>query len=138
VERLECVACHQAHGSGEEKYLKQQQPGLCITCHEETSEYWQEGAAHEPAQEDCSNCHSAHGSDNSAILSVAKEVLCADCHDIEENDFTAKHKGIKPSAASCLGCHDPHGGKDKSLLYPIVHQPFMEGSCKPCHTGGAK
>jgi predicted CXXCH cytochrome family protein len=91
------------------------------------SKYWQEGAAHEPAQEDCSNCHSAHGSDNSAILSVAKEVLCADCHDIEEDDFTAKHKGIKPSAASCLGCHDPHGGKDKSL-----------GSCKPCHTGGAK
>jgi predicted CXXCH cytochrome family protein len=138
VEQLNCVVCHHAHGSNEAKHLKHKQPNLCIICHEETTEFWQKGVAHQPAQEDCTNCHLAHGSMNFAMLSVSKEALCADCHDIEASGFTAIHKGIKPSAGSCLSCHDPHGGNDKNLLYPVVHLPFKQGNCKPCHTGGAK
>lgn len=138
VDKLNCVACHHAHGSVQDKYLKMEQPKLCLGCHGPISQFWQEGVAHQPAKEDCTYCHSAHGSDNAYILAVSSNTLCADCHELESPGFTTIHKGIKPSADSCLGCHDPHGGNDKSLLYPVIHEPFKKGSCKPCHKGGAK
>jgi predicted CXXCH cytochrome family protein len=138
VQKQECTACHNPHGSAEDNFLKQPSPAICLSCHEETTRFWKEGFAHEPALEDCRTCHQAHGSNNSAILTVPPEELCRECHDIEESGFTELHKGIKPSAGSCRGCHDPHGGSDKSLLYPVIHKPFQQGDCEPCHTGGAK
>jgi predicted CXXCH cytochrome family protein len=138
VEKMNCVACHQAHGSELESHLKSEQPGLCLICHGEITQYWQDGVAHEPAKESCTECHNGHGSSNDSILIMAKDELCVNCHDIVETDFIKTHKGIKPSTGSCLGCHDPHGAPAKGLLYPLVHSPFGEGNCKPCHQGVAK
>ncbi|MDX1776625.1 MAG: cytochrome c3 family protein, partial [Desulfobulbales bacterium] len=112
--------------------------GLCIKCHTDITQYWQDGVAHEPAQEGCSGCHNGHGSANAGILAVPLAKLCIDCHEIGETDFITTHKGIKPSAGSCRGCHDPHGAPEKGLLYPLIHSPFAEGNCAPCHKGGAK
>lgn len=138
VDRMQCVACHQAHGSAVGKYLKKEQPGLCLSCHQETSQFWEQGSAHEPAKEDCSLCHSPHGSNVKALLVTAENKLCIECHDNDATDFVKAHKGIKARPQSCLGCHDPHGGPDKNLLYPISHEPFKKGNCRPCHPGGAK
>jgi predicted CXXCH cytochrome family protein len=99
---------------------------------------WQEGVAHEPAREDCTTCHSSHGSRTKDILSSSRKELCANCHGIEEPEFIRTHSGIKPGPESCYSCHNPHGGADKKLLHPIMHDPFAEGSCRPCHPGGAK
>ena len=92
----------------------------------------------EPAQEDCTICHGSHGSKTEKLLISSKEELCADCHEIEDPGFIKSHSGIKPGPLSCFGCHNPHGGLDKKLLYPVIHEPFEKGSCRPCHPGGAK
>ena len=138
VDRLECVACHSAHGSSHGNNLVKGQPDLCTPCHQDVVTFWQEGVAHEPAKEDCTICHSSHGSKIENLLSSPKKELCVNCHEIGEPDFIKIHSGIKPGPTSCFGCHNPHGGLDKKLLYPFVHKPFAEGSCRPCHPGGAK
>jgi predicted CXXCH cytochrome family protein len=135
---MECIACHQAHGSQLQYYLKRTQPDLCLYCHAEVASFWVDGAAHAPAKEDCNQCHTAHGSKYAAILAKSKEALCADCHEIDDSDFVKVHKGIKPGVRSCLGCHSPHGGPDDRLLHPLSHSPFKEGNCRPCHPGGAQ
>ena len=131
-------ACFQAHTCRIYAGSMTSQPDLCTPCHQDVITFWQDGVAHEPAKEDCTICHSPHGSKTEKLLSSPKKELCTNCHEIEEQDFINIHSGIKPGPTSCFGCHNPHGGIDKKLLYPVTHKPFAEGSCRPCHPGGAK
>jgi predicted CXXCH cytochrome family protein len=137
VDRLNCGACHLAHGSVHKELLLKGQPDLCLMCHSEKAEYWKSGVAHDPAKKDCSLCHNSHASDYPAILKTRADAVCAGCHK-GDTAFLNAHRGIKPGPGSCLGCHDPHGGPDSSLLYPVSHAPFEQGNCRPCHPGRAK
>jgi len=138
VERLNCGACHRAHGSVHKEFLLKGQPTLCLICHAEKAKYWKSGVAHDPASKNCSLCHDPHASSNPAILKTTAGRLCAGCHDEDKEGFLKAHQGIKPGREACLGCHDPHGGPDKSLLYPVSHAPFEQGNCRPCHPGRAQ
>jgi len=134
----DCVTCHSAHGSTHEKILKKGQPMLCLTCHTEVAEYWRKGVVHKPAVKGCLQCHSPHGSAHQWILKKKSGALCSQCHKTGTKAFVAAHHGIRPQPDSCVTCHDAHGGPDKSLLYPVGHDPFKQGSCSPCHPGRAK
>jgi predicted CXXCH cytochrome family protein len=131
-----CGDCHLSHGSEHENNLVKGQPELCLKCHSNVAKYWQKGVSHAPASKDCTICHAPHGSSHKAILKNGSSKNCKQCHELGDKSFINSHAGMKPSAKSCIGCHDPHGGPEKGLLYPVVHAPFNEGSCKPCHKGG--
>jgi predicted CXXCH cytochrome family protein len=130
-----CTSCHTAHGSPYANILKQNQPKLCLDCHASVAEFWIEGVYHEPATKDCLQCHNAHGSDLPAILVKPSGELCSKCHDTRTDAFSKAHKQITPKPGSCVSCHNPHGSPVKSMLYPVVHKPFAERSCSPCHPG---
>ncbi|MFA5716884.1 MAG: cytochrome c3 family protein, partial [Desulfobulbaceae bacterium] len=97
--------------------------------------YWRDGVAHQPAMENCLHCHGAHGANEAGMLDTAKSNLCARCHQFETEEFFKAHQGIKAGGGSCTTCHDPHGSPEKGLLFPVGHEPFLQGSCSPCHPG---
>ena len=130
-----CTSCHTAHGSAYPAVLKQNQPKLCLGCHASVAEFWIEGVYHEPATKDCLQCHNAHGSDLASILLKPSGELCSKCHDSKTETFSTAHNKITPRPESCVSCHSPHGSPVKSMLYPVVHKPFEERSCTPCHPG---
>lgn len=130
-----CTDCHTAHGSPYGDILKQNQPKLCLTCHATVAEFWIDGTYHEPAAKDCLQCHNSHGTDLPAILSKPSGELCSKCHDTKTDGFSKAHNQITPRPESCVSCHSPHGSPVKSMLYPVVHKPFEERSCSPCHPG---
>ena len=128
-----CSNCHNPHASDQEHYLLQALPDLCLTCHD-TDRYWSQGAAHAPAQQGkCFACHEAHISNHSGLLNRPASQLCSSCHDLTPQQLAVHHGGIAPGADSCLTCHDSHGGPDRSLTFPIKHEPFAEKDCAACH-----
>jgi predicted CXXCH cytochrome family protein len=130
-----CTSCHTAHGSPYARILKQNQPKLCLACHPAVAEFWIEGEYHEPATKDCLQCHNSHGSDLEGMLVKPSGELCLQCHDGKSEAFSKAHNRITPRPESCVSCHSPHGSPVKSMLYPVVHKPFEERSCSPCHPG---
>lgn len=133
-----CTGCHSAHGSAQEAILKKNQPALCITCHLDVAKDWLDGYVHKPAVKSCLTCHGPHGTDQPGILVKPSGSLCMECHEVKSGAFLKAHGQIKPTPDSCISCHNPHGSGVKSLLYPVVHSPFAEGTCAPCHPGGKK
>ena len=133
--RGECVDCHSAHGSSRENMLKRAQPMLCLECHKDVAQFWRDGVAHQPAMENCLHCHGSHGANEAGMLDTAKSNLCARCHQFETGEFVKAHQGIKAGGGSCTTCHDPHGSPEKGLLFPVAHEPFLQGTCSPCHPG---
>jgi predicted CXXCH cytochrome family protein len=131
----ECVGCHSAHGSPRENMLKRAQPMLCLECHKEVAQFWRDGVAHQPAMENCLHCHGSHGADETGMLKKGKSTLCADCHETGTGEFMEAHGGIKAGGDLCITCHDPHGSPEKGLLFPVGHDPFLKGTCSPCHPG---
>jgi predicted CXXCH cytochrome family protein len=131
----ECVNCHSAHGSPRENMLKRAQPMLCLECHKEVAQFWRDGVAHQPAMENCLHCHGSHGANETGMLKKTKSTLCAECHQTGTGEFLESHRGIKAGGDSCITCHDPHGGPEKGLLFPVGHDPFLKGTCIPCHPG---
>ncbi|RJX24395.1 MAG: hypothetical protein C4563_00410 [Desulfobulbus sp.] len=131
----QCTACHTAHGSPYENILKQNQPKLCLSCHPTVAEFWIDGVYHEPATKNCLQCHESHGSDLQGMLVKASGELCGQCHAVGTDAFRTAHNQITPRPESCVGCHSPHGSPVKSMLHPVMHKPFEERSCSPCHPG---
>lgn len=133
-----CTTCHSAHGSAQKYILKKNQPVLCITCHVDVAKDWLKGYPHEPAVKSCLGCHGSHGTDQPSVLVKPSGSLCIECHDVKSGVFLGAHGQMNPRPDSCVSCHNPHGSQVKSLLYPVVHSPFKEGTCTPCHAGGKK
>jgi predicted CXXCH cytochrome family protein len=92
------------------------------------------GTAHAPAQQgQCLHCHSAHMSSRPELLNRPANQLCFSCHDLTPQELAIYHGGIAPGAESCLTCHDSHGGPDRSLTFPVKHEPFAQKDCAACH-----
>jgi DmsE family decaheme c-type cytochrome len=117
--RMGCVSCHQPHGSGGEKLLKEVSVNeTCYQCHTEKRGpfLWE----HPPAREDCLNCHKVHGSNNPALLTQRSTFLCQSCH------LQGRHQTVagRPNSTwlvnrQCLNCHPMiHGSNHPSgILY---------------------
>jgi predicted CXXCH cytochrome family protein len=60
-----CVACHDAHGSGEKGLLRESARASCLSCHEEIARVVGDAkVSHHPLLEGerCERCHDPHGS----------------------------------------------------------------------------
>ena len=126
-----CSDCHMIHQGAQPVYksLKQTEPGLCYSCHQD----YQAKASfpsHHPIKEGkmvCTSCHEAHGSAAKGLLKTDERPndLCLNCHARHQGPFVFEHA---PVQEDCGICHDPHGSVADNLLKQS--EPFL---CLQCH-----
>ena len=122
-----CNDCHAIHG-GNKTALKQEDPELCYSCHQEQMAK-ASFPSHHPIAEgkmDCGDCHNPHGDDGLATDERTND-LCLDCHSRYQGPFVFGHAPVEDD---CTICHDPHGSVANNLL--VQNEPFL---CLQCHEG---
>lgn len=124
---IECINCHNPHGSPNPKLLKASTVNeVCFTCHaEKRGPYlWQ----HAPVVENCANCHDPHGSNHEKMLKVSRPRLCQQCHEgtghpQQPRQVTTVNGRVVPVASDiqfllnrqCSNCHfNIHGSNHPS------------------------
>jgi DmsE family decaheme c-type cytochrome len=120
-----CADCHTLHGGGKHA-LKQQEPELCYSCHQEQMAKTN-FPSHHPIKEGkmvCSDCHNPHGELNT---DERTNDLCLGCHSRYQGPFVFGHAPVEDD---CTICHDPHGSVANNLL--VQNEPFL---CLQCHEG---
>jgi len=140
---IACVDCHSGHESqrtklssdarfntplGAEHGTKQQQPELCLQCHQMRRAQLQR-SSHMPYREGkvtCSSCHNPHGSPNpKQLIQPTVTQNCVSCHTERRGPFLWEHP---PVMENCANCHEPHGTNNPQLLK--VRMPRV---CDSCH-----
>ena len=125
----DCMACHtttdQPHPGAGSIGLVEEEPGLCLQCHEDPAE----GMAypHSALEEGCTGCHSPHQGGLPKFVLQSGGKLCLICHeDVRAGEFV--HGPVR--ANNCQMCHGVHGGENESML----NLPGKD-NCLACHTG---
>lgn len=154
VQKGDCTACHDPHGSSAELMLKKATTAeLCYSCHDASKA--KKAVVHGPvAAGDCNVCHNPHSSQNKGLTEAAGSELCLQCHIDRMEEFQRKYVH-KPVEKNCSECHDAHGsdnpfmlmGDGKTLCFKchtrvkehidnsaVKHTALKEGACTKCHT----
>ncbi len=151
-----CADCHSAHGTppnvgkpgsitlvsepshkkatfATAAMLKQSEPQLCISCHNETKAQFQKPFHHKVLEGTmtCSDCHNAHGGFEAkqTRLAIGADASCIKCHTDKQGPFVFEHGPLK--LEGCSTCHTPHGSANPKLL----KRPQIRQTCFECHTG---
>ncbi len=152
---VSCALCHDPHGSDTDKLLKESQPELCLSCHQDLRSVLAGKYLHGPVQAGCTTCHDPHSAPKPFLLQAdSKKELCLSCHvDMAEKIKTAKHPHPAVETAGCTGCHVPHASGQPALIKaplaqlctschkekaaelksPFLHGPVALGQCQACH-----
>jgi predicted CXXCH cytochrome family protein len=140
----DCLKCHDAHESANEKQLLRPTSGdkgqnLCLDCHTTGLQVPEKGSRHAALDMGCNTCHLTHktgdpGKDEFRYhLTKASPGLCLDCHDVKEEALQKAHQNQPFATADCLSCHDPHQSARPKLMQKFVHLPFGDKQCDTCH-----
>ncbi|MFN6963846.1 MAG: DmsE family decaheme c-type cytochrome [Pyrinomonadaceae bacterium] len=151
-----CTDCHSSHGSGHNDLtaesitfvggiagdrpnegttamLKQSEPQLCLSCHNETRSQFTKPFHHKVLEGTmkCSDCHNAHGGfeQKQTRLAVGNDAGCVKCHANKAGPFVFEHAPLK--VEGCSACHTPHGSANAKLL----KRAQVRQLCFECHTG---
>lgn len=151
-----CTDCHSAHGSdpgngipgsmtmvgrssvqrpnqADVFMLKNSEPQLCMSCHNETKTQFSKPFHHKVLEGTmkCSDCHNAHGGfeTKQTKLAVGVDASCIKCHANKQGPFVFEHGPLK--LEGCTACHIPHGSSNPRML----KRPQVRQLCFECHTG---
>jgi predicted CXXCH cytochrome family protein len=151
-----CTDCHSAHGGeydhertgsmvlvapesiqkpgqADDKMLKQSEPQLCMSCHNETKANFQKPFHHKVLEGTmrCSDCHNPHGGfeTKQTKLAVGADSACIRCHANKQGPFVYEHAPLK--LEGCTVCHIPHGSSNPKML----KRATVRQLCIECHTG---
>jgi predicted CXXCH cytochrome family protein len=151
-----CTDCHSPHGpepaalkagsitfvggvagdrpnQGSEAMLKQGEPQLCVSCHNEVKSQFTKPFHHKVLEGtmNCSDCHNPHGGFEmkQTRLAVGADTGCVKCHANKAGPFVFEHAAIK--LEGCTACHIPHGSANPKML----KRPQVRQLCLECHTG---
>jgi len=119
--KMDCVTCHNPHGSTNVKALK---VGTwvnesCLSCHTEKRGpfLWE----HAAGRESCSSCHDPHGSNHDRMLIAKMPMLCQRCHIGSRHPSTIydsaqlANRSNRLVSRSCVNCHQQiHGSNSPS------------------------
>lgn len=150
-----CLGCHSPHGAGNPSALAQHmhfpiedgcdtchdgafdqflddEPALCLMCHEDIAEHAAEAAVPHDAMEmeSCVLCHNPHASAQEKLVKAPGAGPCADCHEQAAGPDEVSHGII--DLVGCRACHEPHGGENEKLL-----RRTGSDLCLACHREGA-
>ena len=126
-----CIACHNPHGSTNDKFLERDGQDLCIICHQARKAEFSQKVIHAPVEDGCIDCHDPHSSSMRFQLRAEGDTvsaLCFNCH--EEEIFTQKARHEPVAEGDCIACHRPHSSPNESLL--IASKDAGE-LCFECH-----
>lgn len=145
VERKDCLACHDVHGSSEPTLLKLSEQELCLNCHQGIRQLIsRQNIPHSAIPGGgCTLCHQAHGSGfrvllneaypagNYAVAKTESFELCFQCHDTDLIDSERTEWGTNfrngdrnlhqlhingNKGRNCRLCHNMHGSTQKYLI----------------------
>lgn len=123
-----CVSCHDMHTTRDPMLSKQDQPGVCFTCHLEQRAQVNR-PSHHPIREGkvvCSECHNPHGSPTDKLLKgITVNDTCFNCHAEKRGPMLWEHEPVRED---CTNCHTPHGSTQRPLLK--ARAPWL---CQECH-----
>jgi predicted CXXCH cytochrome family protein len=136
--KKDCMTCHEAHASlTASKLLTNQEPDLCLGCHNATSKNFKRQHMGYPVETArCSSCHNPHGSDGKGLFSAVSHSpvtkrMCTQCH-AEPNSkepFAVKARGYK----LCQTCHNR--SVNDTLNQSFAHWPVLgQDGCLSCHS----
>jgi len=112
--RMECVSCHNVHGSNASLLKTATVNETCFSCHAEKRGpfLWE----HAPVRESCANCHDAHGATNRKLLNKKEAFLCLQCHSYGGHiNLPRYNRTSNPSGEGCVNCHITiHGSQHPS------------------------
>ena len=114
--KVTCSDCHNPHGSGNPKLLKQASANdTCYTCHTEKRGpfLWE----HAPVRDDCTSCHATHGSTQPRLLKARAPWLCQECHQEAYHPSTL----YSGSSVAPLGAGERIVSKQCMTCHPKVH-----------------
>jgi DmsE family decaheme c-type cytochrome len=128
-----CIDCHSVHSAKvEHQLLKNAQPTLCFTCHQEVKADFSKPFHHKVNEGliACSNCHNPHGGFNTHQLraTAAQDSVCFTCHTDKAGPFAFEHAPVRTEG--CVSCHTPHGSSNPRLL----KRSQVNLLCLECHT----
>jgi predicted CXXCH cytochrome family protein len=150
-----CTDCHTPHGPGKENLkagsitfvgpanaqranqadaamLKQSEPQLCMTCHNETKAQFSKPFHHKVLEGtmSCSDCHNAHGGFEAkqTKLAVGVDAACIKCHANKQGPFVYEHAPLK--LEGCASCHNTHGSANPKML----KRASVKQLCMECHS----
>ena len=145
-----CTDCHSVHPTGgppvaesgsmtmikeqpSTYMLKQDEPQLCLSCHNEQKSTFQKPFHHRVLEGTmkCTDCHNAHGGFESkqTKLAVGPDQACIKCHSNKQGPFVFEHAPLK--LEGCTICHIPHGSANPKML----KRATVRQLCFECHTG---
>jgi len=136
TETLNCVSCHDAHGT-KKPTLSPRVAQACGSCHTDEEKQF-EGSVHEDLLADgdmnCVSCHSTHVAEGER---PDLDAGCASCHEDEEMAYRGSvHRLGRMRGALSASCADCHGGHhilaaddEKSSIYPNN----VPATCGKCH-----
>lgn len=114
------------------RMLKENDPQLCLSCHNEVKPAFSAPFHHKVLEGvmRCSDCHNPHGGfeTKQTRLATGGDAPCIKCHADKQGPFTYEHAPVKTEG--CSACHTPHGSSNPRLLrYSAVNQ-----LCLTCHS----
>lgn len=127
--KMDCVDCHQPHGSATDPLLSAGSTfELCTNCHADKRGpfLWE----HAPVSEGCMSCHFPHGSNRDNLLVTSAPFLCQQCHaqiGVENHPIdlltpenlvtgrSARARDARIIGRGCVTCHSQiHGSNHPS------------------------
>ena len=105
ISRMDCSACHNAHGSQSEKLISANSVNeKCYSCHQDKRGPFL--FEHAPVRENCLTCHTPHGSNNERLLALRRPQLCQSCHAQQRHQsVTGRPNAMWNINRSCSNCH---------------------------------
>lgn len=141
----QCGWCHEAHKSEHPALVREAQPQLCMSCHDQSF------IDHDPfhaAMENpkCTDCHDPHAAGNRLLLADSRTYqrraktlallpsphagwpkdLCRSCHVPERSNQLTENVD-----ATCVSCHAVNTLSGTGA-YPM-HEAVSDGKCTTCH-----
>ncbi len=125
---IQCLACHQPHGSDFPSLLKDDTPALCVTCHDGTTASsfdmtsWANSGHATIGGLVCEDCHDSHGTTNASMLRELGgatgydgttatwsqlQLFCTACHAEPPvgPGTTVDHTTVDTTQQLCTDCH---------------------------------
>ena len=109
---MRCAECHDPHGAGGGRMLKEPLEELCISCHvDKGGPYVYSHPGYDPAMgRGCQTCHTHHGSNTPNLLMMNGRGVCIQCH-------TDRATHMSGQTCWTTGCHTEHHGSNSNFFF---------------------
>ncbi len=114
---MECISCHNPHGSNQFRQLRADNITVCVQCHEDKRGpfVFAHGAS---LSDGCMSCHDSHGSGARNMLKTRDpRTLCISCHSRESAVGVPHGRAGLQDSGDCTRCHSEIHGSNTNPFF---------------------